>query len=51
MILSDVLVAPISRCEMVSDHQGMIMGYANAQIVGACSCTAKDLSLCHAGTD
>lgn len=51
MIISDVLVAPRSQCEMLSDHQGLIMGYANAQVVGVCACMAKDLSLCHAGTD
>jgi len=51
MIVSDAVAAPISQCEMVSDHQGMIMGYANARIVGLCACMAKDLSLCHAGTE
>jgi len=39
------------QCEMVADHEGVIMGYANAQMLGACACQAKDLSLCHEGTD
>lgn len=47
----DGTVAPVSQCEMVSDHQGMVMGYGNAYIVGACACTAKDFSLCHPGTE
>jgi hypothetical protein len=47
----DAQVAPVSQCEMFSDHLGMIMGYANAHVVGVCACTAKDYSLCHPGTE
>ena len=51
MILPDVDVTPLSQCEMVSDHQGMIMGRANAQIVGVRACAAKDLRLCQGAPD
>jgi hypothetical protein len=51
MILSEARATPISECEMVSEHMGMIMGYANMQIAAACACAAKDVSLCHPGTD
>ena len=51
MIQANVLVAPTAQCEMIADHQGMIMGYANAQILGVCACEAKSLSLCHQDTD
>lgn len=38
-------------CEMVANHMGMIMGYANALVMGSCACQAEDASLCHAGTE
>jgi hypothetical protein len=50
-IESEVIDATSLHCEMLADHEGMIMGYANAQVLGACACEAKDLSLCHEGTD
>jgi hypothetical protein len=51
VIQSATLEGSSPQCEMVADHQGMIMGYANARVLGACACEAKDLSLCHEGTN